>query len=261
MKLTCLLIGVCLFVSFSHSLHAQAVTPGDLNIDKSPELSAIQKEFTNLPEQQRIDYIKLLNEANRLFQQKRIFETLAQIHDARKIFDKNSDVFNLLGSCYVEFRDFETAMKHFQKADSLSPKSPIILFNIAEVEFVTRKWKSSLEKMKQVLTLLDEKEIATRRLVEFKIMLCHIALGQNEPAEALAKKFDPIMDDTPYYYYAQAALAFRDKDEEKAQSFLLMALRVFRHPQILAHWDDTLIEFGYVKSFYGGELEELKEEE
>ena len=30
-----------------------------------------------------------------------------------------------------------------------------------------------------------------------------------------------------------------------------MAGRVFRDPNILAPWQDTLVEYGYIKSFYG----------
>lgn len=250
-KVLCLFsaIGVCLSVP---SLHAQAVTPAELNPDKTPELSDIEKEFTNLPEQKRIDYNKYFQEANRLYQQHRIFETLAQIHEARKIFDKNAALFNLMGQCYVEFRDFPRAKEFYQKAADLAPESAPILFNLGELEFVTHKWQSCLDQMTHVLTILPKDEIALRRLVELRILLSNIALGNHAEAEALANKYDPLMDDTPFYYYAQACLAYRDKDEDKAQSFLLMALRVFRNPAILAHWDDSLIEFGYIKSFFGG---------
>ena len=250
-KVICLFSAIGVVLSMQ-SLCAQAVTPAELNLDKTPELSEIEKEFTNLPEQKRIDYNKHFQEANRLYQQHRIFETLAQIHDARKIFDKNAALFNLLGQCYVEFRDFPRAKEFYLKASALAPDSAPILFNLAELEFVTHKWESCLTQMNNVLSLLPKDEVALRRLVELRILLCNIAMGNNNEAEALANKYDPLLDDSPFYYYAQACLAFRDKDPDKAQSFLLMALRVFRNPAILAHWDDSLIEFGYIKSFFGG---------
>jgi hypothetical protein len=31
-----------------------------------------------------------------------------------------------------------------------------------------------------------------------------------------------------------------------------MAGRVFANPAVIAPWQDTLIEFGYIESFYGG---------
>ncbi len=250
----CLLsvIGVALSMQ---SLHAQAVSPADPNTDKTPEYSEEMKEFTNLPEQKRVDYIKRVQEANRLFNQKRIFEAFSEIDEARKIFDKNADIFNLIGSCYVEFRDFDKASAFYQKALALAPKSSIIHFNVAELEFVTRKWKSCLEKMTNVLALLPKDDTVTRRLVEMKVLLCHIALEQNGEAEEWAKKYDPLLDDSPYYYYAQAAIFYRDKNLIKAEEYLQMANRVFDNPAIIAPWQDTLIEFGYIASYYGGDIE------
>ena len=32
-----------------------------------------------------------------------------------------------------------------------------------------------------------------------------------------------------------------------------MANRIFQDPNILAPWQDTLVEYGYIKSFYGGD--------
>ncbi len=262
---TCLMRKVIFFLSFIgvalsvQSLSAQAVSPTEPRTDKTPEYSEEMKEFTNLPEQKRFDYIKRVQEANRLFNQKRIFEAFSEIDDARKIFDKNADVFNLMGSCYVEFRDFNKASTFYQKALDLAPKSSIIHFNVAELEFVTRKWKSCLEKMTHVLTLLPKDETVTRRLVEMKILLCHIALGQNDEADQWAKKYDPLLDDSPYYYYAQAALFYREKNLIKAEEYLQMANRVFGNPAIIAPWQDTLIEFGYISSYYGGDSETKQE--
>ena len=234
-------------------LHAQAVSPKDLNLDKTPELTAAQKEFTNLPEQKRIDYIKYTSEANRLFGQKRIFEVLEQTDAARKIFDRNADILNMVASCYVEFRDFPKAREFYNKALDLAPKSNVILFNIAELEFVTRNWKACLEKMKTVLPTIPETGLQTRRIIELKMLLCHIALNQVEEAKALANKYDPLRDDTPFYYYAQACLKYLNKDIVKAEEYLQMANRVFDNPAYISPWQDTLIEFGYIASFYGGE--------
>jgi tetratricopeptide (TPR) repeat protein len=232
--------------------HAQAVIPTETDEQKTPQLTEVQKEFTNLPEQKRVDYLKFVNEASRLFNEKRIFEALEQIDEARKIFDRNVDIFNLLGSCYVEFRDFTKAREFYDKALALEPKSSIILFNVAELEFVTRNWQVCLVKMKELLPLIPEVSVQTKRIVELKMLLCHLALDQEEEAKALANKYDPLRDDSPFYYYAQASICYRNKDLIKAEEFLQMANRVFVNPAYLAPWQDTLIEFGYIASFYGG---------
>jgi hypothetical protein len=41
------------------------------------------------------------------------------------------------------------------------------------------------------------------------------------------------------------------RDVVKAEEWLAMASRVFENPDIISPWQDTLVEFGYIKSFYG----------
>jgi hypothetical protein len=90
------------------------------------------------------------------------------------------------------------------------------------------------------------------RLVEFKILLCKKKLGKNDEVIVLSEKYD-FLDDSPFYYYAQAALAYDKKDLVKAEEWLARANRIFQDPNILAPWQDTLVEYGYIKSFYGEE--------
>jgi len=217
----------------------------------SRELTPIQQAFLNLPEQERARFVEIFNEAVRLFQQKRIFETLEQVHEAKKIFDSSTELMNIEASCYVEIRNFERAHEIYKKAEQLDPGNPSIKFNIAEVYFVTRNWQEALDRFTALLALIDESNTGLARIVEFKILLCKIRLGKEEEAIALAGKYD-FRDDSPYYYYANAALAFEEKDFVKAQEWLQMAGRVFQNPAALAPWQDTLIEFGYIKGPYGG---------
>ena len=245
-------VALIFFICLAASASAQDVAPSDEKSKKLSELSASQKEFTNLPEQQRRDFFKHLKEAERLFNQKRIFECMSEVRESSKIFNKSSEVFNLLGSCYVEFRDFEKARELFTQADQITPNQATIIFNIGEMEFVTHNWKSCLEKMSQTIKLLPKQDVITRRLVEFKIMLCHIALGDQQEANSMAERYDPLEDDSPYYYYAQAALCYRDKEIVKAEEWYQIANRVYQNSGMLSAWQDTLIEFGYIASFYGG---------
>ncbi len=209
-----------------------------------------QQEFLNMPEERRKEFLKHLGEASRFFQQKRIFETLEELDKAEKIFDKSPELLNLRGSCYVEMRAFDKALTAFRAATELSPDNPSIEFNIAEVLFVTREWQKSHDRFSEILKEIPENNIALSRLVEFKILLCKKKLGMDEEAAALADKFD-FHDDSPFHFYAQAALAYDDGDLVKAEEWLAMAGRIFRDPNILAPWQDTLVEYGYIKSFYG----------
>jgi Flp pilus assembly protein TadD len=225
--------------------------------EQPQQLMPNQQAFLNLPEESRKDFMKHLSEATRLFQQKRIFETLDELEKTAKIFSESPELYNLRGSCYVEMRAFDKALADFEKARSYAKDNVTIEFNIAEVYFVTKEWKKSAELFEKILKLSAENQLALRRLVEFKILLCKKKLGMKEEAKALAEKYD-FQDDSPYYYYAQAALAYDDKDLVKAEEWLAMAGRVFRDPNVLAPWQDTLVEYGYIKSFYGDDPAALK---
>ena len=57
-----------------------------------------QIEFSNLPEEKRKEYRQKLAEAQRLFGQKRVFETLKTAAEAEAIFSNDPDLMNLLGA-------------------------------------------------------------------------------------------------------------------------------------------------------------------
>ena len=228
-------------------LHAQAP---DQNKSDVENLLPSQRAFLNLPEEDRKEFAKHFGEAARYFQQKRIFETLEALHEAEKIFDDSAELLNLRGSCYVEMRAFDKATEAFDKALKINPKNTSIRFNVAEVQFVTKQWKKALDTFTEILGEIPENNISLSRLVEFKMVLCMKKLGMDDDVVILAEKYD-YQDDSPYYYYAKAALSYDDGDLLKAEEWLARANRIFRDPNIIAPWQDTLVEFGYIKSFYG----------
>ena len=213
-------------------------------------LSPNQQAFLNLPEESRKEFIKRLSEATRLFQQKRIFETLDELDKTQKIFADSPEIYNLRGSCFVEMRAFDKALVEFEKSRSYTKDNASIDFNVAEVYFVTKEWKKSLDMLTNIFKILPKENMALGRLVEFKMYLCMKKLGMKAEAAALADKYD-FLDDSPYHYYMQAALAYDKKDLVKAEEWLAIAGRIFQDPNVIAPWQDTMVEYGYIKSFYG----------
>ncbi len=255
-------------------LPAQNENPPQPEIDESLPVPEWRRAFDSLSREAKVAYQEKIFEATRLFNQKRIIEALNEVAEAEKIFDQGPASHNLRGACYVEFRAFDRARAVFERALELQgailqgvegPLRPArklslrpvvnILFNIAEMDFVTGRWQDCHDRIEKILPLTEDENVTMRRLVEFKYLLCKLKLGQVAEARALADKYD-YLDDNPYYYYANAAIAYFDKNNDSAERWRTSARKVFRRPQILAPWEDTMIEFGYVKSFYGGDLEE-----
>lgn len=243
--LTCLLL--------TGPLHAQAVPAPDADESETPiqaELLPNQKDFLNLPEEKRTEFAKNFGNASRFFQQKRIFECLDAISEAEAIFPQSAELMNLRGSCYVEMRAFDKATAAFNEALKITPKNTSIRFNVGEVMFVTKQWQQAHDIFQEVLREIPENNTALSRLVEFKILLCKVKLGLKDEFTILAQKYD-YQDDSPYHYYAQAALAYEKEELLEAEEWLGRANRIFQDPNVIAPWQDTLVEFGYIKSFYG----------
>lgn len=220
------------------------------------ELRPYEQAFLNLPQDKRDDFNKKLAEAQRLFSGKRVFEALEKVGEAQAIYADSPDLLNLRGACEVEFRNFDKAMVSFKKADELKPGVADIIFNIAEVHFVSRQWDAAESVLSKVLTLIGKEpssyQLQLARLVEFKLLLCKIKLGKQAEAASMAQKYD-YLDDSPYPYYAEAAMHFAAGREVEAEAVMARGGRIFQNPGILAPWQDTMIEFGYIKGFFGGD--------
>jgi tetratricopeptide (TPR) repeat protein len=226
----------------------------------SREIHDWEKGFLNLPEERRVEFTNHMNKSRELFGQKRVFECIEELGKAKAIYPDSPDVETLQGACQVEFRAFEKALEHFNRANELQPNAQSILFNIAEVYFVTEQWESAEEALSGLAEQAKTEENAQAnnmllRLIEFKLMLSKIKLGKMEEAQEMAELYDHL-DDSPYSYYAEAAMAYEEGNELEAEMAMSRAARVFNNPAIISPWQDTMMEFGYMKSFFGGELPE-----
>ena len=220
-------------------------------------------DFSNLPEAQRLQFLKKRQEAGILFQNKRIIEALEAIRELNAIFEQDPQIMNLRGACFVELRDFPNATAEFQKSMAITGPNVNVLFNIGEVAFVSKNWQESLKFFTQTLALTSDKAAEMVAIIELKLMLTHISLAKDTNLSADERsaheakvleysKLRDFLDDSPYFYYATAALHFSKDDKTSGQASLQKARRVYAdNQQALASWEDTFTEFGYITSYYG----------
>ena len=211
--------------------------------------------FSNLPEKARIEHLGKVVKAKRFFNEKRIFEAIDKANEALAIFSDDPEVLNVIGACQVEFRNFDKAMEAFKKADALTPNNPQIFFNIAELNFVMKDWPKAEENLAKVMKMnppRDPASLQVNRLAEFKLLLAKLKLNKRAEASSMTKKYG-YLDDSPYPYYAEAAMLFDEGRELEAEDVLARAGRIFQDPAFISPWRDTLIEFGYIKGFFGGD--------
>lgn len=250
-------IGICIFwrIGGNHgTVHEQGESPSKQR-DKLAVIGREQDAGRRPPvkqsEEQRARHQEFsfhLNEARMHFDSKEIFDTLASLDRADAAIEGRAETLNLRGSCHVEMRQFDKAHDDFKRAAEISKGNPSIQFNIGEVYFVTRRWQEALDVLEDLGKQLPPENMALGRLVEFKILLCKKQLGRNDEVLALAEKYN-IEDNSPFPWYAKAALAFEANDPEKAEEWLASAFRRFPNPDNLAPWQDTLVEYGLIEPF------------
>lgn len=207
-----------------------------------------------MPEDTRKLFNRNLYQAQQLFQQKRLFDALQVLDELDKIFKGHPGALTLRAGCYVEMRSFDKAYPIFEEVLKITPQSTNIRFNLAELDFVMRNWEAAHKKFSELTELLPPENKGMIQLCEFKMLLCKLKTNRVDEARAMQDKYGE-WDDTPYYYYAKAALLYHDEKTEEAKKILRDALFVWRDKNLLSSWQDTLIEFGYVRSFYGGQDE------
>lgn len=215
----------------------------------------VWREFMNLPMEKRKEFASKLLKVQNLFNQKRIFDALEGVDELDKIFPDHPASLNIKGACYVEMRAFDKANVIFRKILEIEPDNTNVQFNLAEVEFVTKQWGAAHDRFEKLIPKLEEHNKAMIRLCEFKLLLCKLKTGRVKEAKALSEKHDE-WDDTPFYYYSRAAILYHGDKKLEAEKMLRNVRFVWRNDGALAPWQDTLIEFGYIRSFYGGDIGE-----
>lgn len=250
---------------------AQEASVEQKTAERANKANILNKRFSNLPAEKRRKYLKLRADAHRYFRNKRTFETLMAVYEMKDIFEDDPVAYNLLGAVYVEFRDFSKAREIFRKAVDLAGDDPKVLFNLAELEFCDNQWESSIQHFKILLKNIDsQSDTEFSRLIEFKILLCKLALSKAEnetvsdnkkkeylsEAKQLASKYSYLID-SPFYYYANAALSFYEGNRDLASKYLITAKKVFSNRlDLVTSWDDTIVEFGYIEAHYGKHFSE-----
>ncbi|MCP5535824.1 MAG: tetratricopeptide repeat protein [Akkermansiaceae bacterium] len=252
-SITTLLLALALHFTLAPQSFAQDET--DKTDPGQEPIVGVWRDFMNLPKQQREDYGQKLIKVQNLFNQKRIFDALEKIDELDKIFKDHPAALNIKGACYVEIRAFDKANAIFEQVLAISPNNTNVQFNLAEVDFVTKNWEKAYERFSKLIPLLPAENKAMIRLCEFKLLLCQLKTDRVKEALVLQDKYD-AWDDSPFYYYSRAAILYHHDDKLEAEKMLRNARFVWQNDAALAAWQDTLIEFGYIRSFYGGDAGE-----
>ena len=186
----------------------------------------------------------LLVDASRFIGGIRIQEAFEKLIEAEDLAPNLFQLHNLKGAAYTKIRDFEKARKSFERAIELEPKAFMSKFNITELDFVEHKFADSEKNFKGLLELDPKMTQSTKRLIEFKVLVSQLGQDKVEDAKKIQATFD-FLEDTPAYYFGNAAFAFHDEDEDEARGWIRSAERIYT-PQEVSVYVDSFIEMGWI---------------
>ncbi len=243
------------------------VLPGDLGTaipeDLTPEdtvalerqriLDSLPDSVKKLDQAKQFEIGRLLTEASMFIQGIRLQEGLDRLIRIEAISPDLYQTYNLRGAIYTKLRSFDKARAAFKKSLKLQPNVIESSFNLAELDFVEKKFPEA-EAAFRKLGVDFENHFArnpeTGKLVEYKLFISVLlqseAPGDSKEKEALAilETFD-YLDDYPVYYYGQAALAFHRDQKEEAEEWMTSAAKIYSKP-IQTIYVDALVEMGWV---------------
>lgn len=185
---------------------------------------------TSAPPRMSEEMKKLLVEARELRMNQRFTEALAKLDEAEKLDPTVPDTYALRGDIHLlpRRRDFDLALPQFQKAVELQPDSPLPKFNLAEFYFVKHDFQTSLDMFTKLAADFPKLPMLIRHLVHYKRVLCELKLGNRAKAEAIIAEHFTFMDDTPAYYFSNAALSFDAANLSKAQEWVQRGVAAFK---------------------------------
>jgi len=131
-------------------------------------------------------------------------------------------VLNLRGAILTKTGNYAEARQIFEAILGTDPNYFPAAFNLGEVQFVQGDYAGALDTFQRI-----RRRDPRNELVRFKVLLCHLMLGQQSEAERLAAGLIPA-GSTPAWYYAQAMLARKAGDEARARKHLSMARSIYQ---------------------------------
>lgn len=181
----------------------------------------------------------------------RLQEALEKLNEAEKLTGDFHLVSNLRGAVFTKMRDFKSARTEFEKAIVLTKNLPRESFhpkfNLAEINFVEKKWDDARKQFTELLNDANLPDASTGRLIKYKLLICDLQQKKTAAATAALDQFDQYDNDSPAFYFAQAAAAFAAEKKDDAEEWLSSAAKIY--PKELNDvYQDSLVEVGWLQT-------------
>lgn len=228
-----------------------ATLPGSAPAPAAPSAPVTIPGLEKLTPDQRQQVAKDLGDVSNFMSGVRLQEALEKLNDAEKLTGEFHLISNLRGAVFTKMRDFKSARPEFEKAIAMTKSSPKESFhprfNLAEINFVEKKWDDARTQFTNLLNDSNLPDAATGRLIKYKLLICDLQQKKLAAAAAALDQFDQYDNDSPAYYFAQAARAFAEDKKDEANEWLASAGKIYPK-EMNDVYQDSLIEAGWLES-------------
>lgn len=198
----------------------------------SPAAAELGDAQLSEADQQKL--VKIFQDVQEMRKQNRFTDAIAKLDEAEKISPKNGLIFTMRGDIHLapRRRDFDLAKEQFLKAKELDPNNAGPAFNLAELEFARHDFPTAAAAFRKLVADFPKLPQVIRHLALSRVVICEARQKKFDEAEKLIKESFTFMDDTPAYYFSNAAISFAKKDEKMAQEWMLRATSIFKEQQV-----------------------------
>jgi len=160
--------------------------------------------------------------------EQRDFDSAAKLAEQADTAEPNQpQVLNLRGAILLEQQKYDEAEGFFKEALKVDPKFREAQFNLADVPFRNKDYTKARDRFQALLKQTpggDKNQAA--QLINFRVFLTYLLEEKDSRAQKLMEQFQ-FSGDTPALYYAEAAWQFKHDNADKANDWIASARKIY----------------------------------
>jgi tetratricopeptide (TPR) repeat protein len=166
------------------------------------------------------------------------------IDKACQISPLSAKAHNLYGAILLKQRKFDEAALEFKRVLEIDPKLYYAIYNLGEIDFLQKNYGDALLQFNDFVTHEPQNDLG-----KYKVILCHIALTNDQAANALIEHVKPDVN-SPFYYFAQAAKFYSKNQNKQATDLVESAFDIYG-PGEASFYIDGLVQLGWINKGEG----------
>lgn len=236
-----------------HLCHAQGLLPTtgfdssetESQKEKRPEVPEWVIALSNLSAEERTAYLRAFQAAKNAFAANRMAVCESYLNTCELYFTQNPNVWLLRSSICINLGQYDKAKDYIHKAQQADPDNKVTQLNWSLLHMAEGDYEISLRETDELLRQFDSSAatFGTRRSLTYRKFLCLIMLDRIDEATELIADVGPL-DDSPLYYYCQAALCMLKGQTTQATRELNTADSIFSQDGHLPGYKQNLLLCG-----------------